>query len=1355
MPALHIGLQMASDTMNNQIHVPHDVGKTMNQVTQMRKPSEVRFVQAVSAALIALALSLHVLPASARAASLLAGERSEAEIQELVESMLASGDYAEGEAIVCYLPAADVGLTAQADPLAGAELLSQVTARQYAEATGEAVPAADETGFLTAQAGEEQVQVVLVRSQDVGTEELLRGLLADPRVLSAEPNYRMQFADDEDMDVVEDAQEEEALGEPDSSSDTVEDAEPLDEPAVSVEEVSTDGEADSGDELATADEQVDDTSDDTAIEEPLTSQGDTAIEEPLTAQGDTAGPASPDLTGYQWFSTGVADAIPQYLDEANLGVNVPNWNQSGATNATGVVAILDTGVDYEHPDLANVMYHFSPELQDELVCGEFGYAPAHEDTTDPMDGFDHGTHCAGIVAAEWNDFGVSGTASGVQLIAVSVTESLASDNFSYDSIIKGYDFLIRAAKAGVDIRAVNRSLDMRPATNANDVMVQAAGEVGIVTCIASGNEHEDIEAAYRDVSFLQPSPYVVRVNASNPQDGRAPFSNYGTYTTDLFSPGVSILSTIPSNRVAANRYFPSADSDPLYLKTDFSDGLLAVPFGHEVEIGDVSEGSIGYDGDNSSLKVSISMDEGAYADVYVDVPVGSLSINDVQDMVVAFNIGVNEARFASLGIQLEDDSYTDDYREGILGMSDAAPNGWVYAGLHITDATQFGQDFKRIPNPDAQGADCIRLKIGFRPYTTSYAGDAFMDVDLYIDQIAIGGHDNSGFVPYAYMNGTSMAAPIVTGGAAIVSSQIGGDPAVRAAATVRALKGAVRQAEGYRGLCKQNGQLDLSLLGSEDSLVPVIETADVVGDTLVIEGVSFSSSGTLLVAGEEAEVLSWSDDVIEVSWPDGLSSGLIPIVVRTDAGAETCRAFILEMPESVQASVSLYERDLTPPNLKEDGTSTTSIPCGFVALEDGTLFVAVNDSDDLTYSTTRSLLRSDDQGASWTPVELKTEDGTPIELNNMSIAAGDGKVFVFGEVPGENAYWVEWRRLYSVDASTGAIEQLASYHSEDSDITKSGSLAYVDGRLYFVENRTYQDGYYSAPSRMCVSRFTTDYQAFDQTVKLEHGYLTLGVLAKPKVAVAGNTLYVFGTEQISGSMDTPVEELVGLERVDVGPDGSLTCTDLSVEFSSLTDGLNGNDACVAASEEGVFLIGSDLVALLSPGEERTDTFFFETEANALEPSGLASAGENDADILLTASAASSLEPYDRTLSYGPFTYPVAVCSDGWLYAYAISNYEDTTIFGRATKVAEDEESELEPEPEPKPGPDRPDRDGSSDNGKRRTPQALPKTGDGLFGSAPLVVTMLVASVACLLGGLFLRRREARQPTTNDSKRRMR
>lgn len=86
--------------------------------------------------------------------------RTEDEIDELVRSMTSSGDYVEGEAIVCFLGAetkTTPGVHAQSeDLLATAQTLSSVTARQYVEATGEAIPAAAGQGMLTSQSEESE-----------------------------------------------------------------------------------------------------------------------------------------------------------------------------------------------------------------------------------------------------------------------------------------------------------------------------------------------------------------------------------------------------------------------------------------------------------------------------------------------------------------------------------------------------------------------------------------------------------------------------------------------------------------------------------------------------------------------------------------------------------------------------------------------------------------------------------------------------------------------------------------------------------------------------------------------------------------------------------------------------------------------------------------------------------------------------------------------------------------------------------------------------------------------------------------------------------------------------------------------
>ncbi len=154
---------------------------------------------ALSVALAVLAaFALCFMPRTVHAeapADLTAGVRSDEEIDELVDRLLSAGDYAQGAPIVCYLPSDGDELTAQAsDLLAGAEHLSEVTSRQFAEATGEALPAADE-GALTAQSADKPVEIAFVQSAGT-TEELLRELLRDPQVLSAEPNYYAYLAEE-------------------------------------------------------------------------------------------------------------------------------------------------------------------------------------------------------------------------------------------------------------------------------------------------------------------------------------------------------------------------------------------------------------------------------------------------------------------------------------------------------------------------------------------------------------------------------------------------------------------------------------------------------------------------------------------------------------------------------------------------------------------------------------------------------------------------------------------------------------------------------------------------------------------------------------------------------------------------------------------------------------------------------------------------------------------------------------------------------------------------------------------------------------------------------------------------------
>ena len=124
-----------------------------------------------------------------------------------------------------------------------------------------------------------------------------------------------------------------------------------------------------------------------------------------------------------------------------------------------MVAVLDSGVDYNHPDLENIMWKdgLKYEALKAMGGGEYGYnAILSEDRDNPMDtDIGHGTHCAGIIAAQWdNDKGVAGVSPNAQIMAVRFLGQSGGDTAS---AIRGYAYIQAAAKAGVNVVAVNNS----------------------------------------------------------------------------------------------------------------------------------------------------------------------------------------------------------------------------------------------------------------------------------------------------------------------------------------------------------------------------------------------------------------------------------------------------------------------------------------------------------------------------------------------------------------------------------------------------------------------------------------------------------------------------------------------------------------------------------------------------------------------------------------------------------------------------------------------------------------------------------------------------------------------------------
>ena len=127
------------------------------------------------------------------------------------------------------------------------------------------------------------------------------------------------------------------------------------------------------------------------------------------------------------------------------------WKNGGSSEDEQVIAVVDTGVDYTHEDLESAMW----ENTLSSLKGYVGYNFI-DSNNNPMDGNGHGTHVAGIIAAESNNNkGISGVAPSVKIMAL---KAIDDEGFGYDSsFIDAYNYISKAQDLGVNIVAVNNS----------------------------------------------------------------------------------------------------------------------------------------------------------------------------------------------------------------------------------------------------------------------------------------------------------------------------------------------------------------------------------------------------------------------------------------------------------------------------------------------------------------------------------------------------------------------------------------------------------------------------------------------------------------------------------------------------------------------------------------------------------------------------------------------------------------------------------------------------------------------------------------------------------------------------------
>jgi len=240
---------------------------------------------------------------------------------------------------------------------------------------------------------------------------------------------------------------------------------------------------------------------------------------------------------------------PRYVEQWALATaSVPqSWTKTKGSSEI-VVAVLDSGVEYTHVDLANNIWtrpaNLAPYRDQDLgtIDDMHGYNAVGNDG-DPMDENGHGTYCAGVIGAECgNNVGVCGVNWKIQIMPL---KFINAGGFGYlAGAVEAINYAIDRKRAGVNLRVINASWGLAKQSRALEDIIRKAYEAGILFVAASGGAGTNNDASPHYPAALG---NVVSVAATDRSDALAQFSNFGANSVQIAAPGQDILTTALGN----------------------------------------------------------------------------------------------------------------------------------------------------------------------------------------------------------------------------------------------------------------------------------------------------------------------------------------------------------------------------------------------------------------------------------------------------------------------------------------------------------------------------------------------------------------------------------------------------------------------------------------------------------------------------------------------------------------------------------------------------------------------------------------------------------------------------------------